>query len=56
MLYFKILMLAVATISALSVFTDRDDGRLVLNGKLLSGSSVLFLVAVIIELISKAVR
>lgn len=54
MLYFKILMMAVATLAALSVFADSDKTQRGRYAGLFLGSSVLFLVAVVIELASKA--
>lgn len=54
MLYFKILMMAVATLAALSVFADGDKSQRAGHARLLIGSSVLFLVAVVIELVTKA--
>ena len=53
MLYFKCLMMAFATLAALSVFADSDKGQRAGHARLLIGSSILFLVAVVIELASK---
>lgn len=54
MLYFKILMMAVATIATVTVFADGDESQKSGYARMLIVSSVLFLIATIIELVSKA--
>lgn len=49
MLYFKILMMAVATLSALSVFADGDKSQRGRYAGLFLSTSALFLLAVVVE-------
>ena len=49
MLYFKILMMAVATLSALSVFADSDKAQRGRYAGLFLSTSALFLLAVVTE-------